>query len=144
MRRGMIFLATLAAVGLVWTAPMPVLADSVSVGVSTESFRLGINISSKPDLVVVPGTAVSHAPALPHNYCFHGERYYVCHEGVWFSSAHYNGPWMAIHVHQVPQPILAVPVTYYKVPPGHMKKGGQPAAGHHDKEHKKKKKKWDD
>jgi hypothetical protein len=29
-------------------------------------------------------------------------------------------------VEHVPQPILAVPVTYYKAPPGHWKKGGPP------------------
>jgi hypothetical protein len=40
-------------------------------------------------------------------------------------------------VEQVPQPVLAVPVAYYKVPPGHMKKGaGPPPWAGHGKGHK--------
>jgi hypothetical protein len=109
-------------------------ADSVSVGVSTDSFHLGIQIGSPPPLVVVPGTAVYHAPSVPHNYFLYGGRYYVLHEGIWYYSAGYNGPWVAIAIHQVPQPIVVVPVKYYKVPPGHINKRHH----HYHKDHKKK------
>ena len=33
--------------------------------------------------------------------------------------------WTFIGRQKVPQPVLAVPVTYYKIPPGHAKKMGE-------------------
>jgi hypothetical protein len=39
-----------------------------------------------------------------------------------------------IQIGQVPPPVLAVPVAYYKIPPGHLKKPGPPPwAGHGQK-----------
>jgi hypothetical protein len=110
----------------------PARADNVSIGVSTPSASFGLNIGSPPPLVAVPGLPVHHAPAVPHNYFVYGGYYYLFHEGTWFYSPYYNGPWASLVIHQVPRPILAVPVTYYKrVPPGHMKEGGPPDwAGH--------------
>lgn len=105
----------------------PARADNVSVGVSTPSVSFGLNIGSPPPLVAVPGLPVRHAPAVPHNYFVYGGYYYLFHEGTWFYSPYYNGPWYSLVIHQVPRPVLAVPVTYYKrVPPGHLKKGGPP------------------
>jgi hypothetical protein len=102
-------------------------ADNVSIGVNTPSVSFGLNIGAPPPLVAVPGLPVYHAPAVPQNYFVYGGYYYLFHEGAWFYSARYNGPWSSLVIHQVPRPILAVPVTYYKrVPPGHMKKGGPP------------------
>jgi hypothetical protein len=135
----------LAAVGLLEAGP--VRADSFSIGVQTDSLRLGVNIGERPPLAVVPGTPVYHAPSLPHNYFVYRQHYYLFHDGVWFSSVHYNGPWTAIALERVPQPILAVPMNYYKAPPGHWKKKHGPppwaqANGHGKKEHGKKK--WED
>ena len=119
---------TLALVGLVVAALTglllagPALADSLSVGVRTDSVSLGINIGSPPQFAVVPGTPVYHAPSVPHNYFFFGGQYYLFHNEVWFSAGYYNGTWTIIALERVPQPILAVPVNYYKVPPGHWKK----------------------
>lgn len=124
----------MGAVGEICTA-RTAHADSVSVGVSTDTFRMGVQIGSPPQMVVVPGTTVYHAPSVPHNYFRYGGRYYVLHEGAWYYSAGHNGPWTVLAVHQVPQPVIGVPVKYYKVPPGHMKK----ADHHHHKEHKKEK-----
>jgi len=105
----------------------PARADNVSIGVSTPSISFGLNIGSPPPLVAVPGLPVRHAPAVPHNYFVYGGYYYLFNEGTWFYSPYYNGPWSSLVIHQVPRPILAVPVTYYKrVPPGHLKKGGPP------------------
>jgi hypothetical protein len=105
----------------------PARADNVSIGVSTPSVSFGLNIGSPPPLMAVPGLPVRHAPAVPHNYFVYGGYYYLFNEGTWFYSPFYNGPWSSLVIHQVPRPILAVPVTYYKrVPPGHLKKGGPP------------------
>jgi hypothetical protein len=118
----------------------PALADSLSIGVQTDSLSLGINIGAPPQVVIVPGTPVYQAPSLPYNYFVYRHRYYLFHQGMWLSAAHYNGPWTVIALERVPQPILVVPVNYYKVPPGHWKqKHGPPpwahAKGHDKKEH---------
>jgi hypothetical protein len=136
---------SLAVVGLL---VRPARADNVSIGVSTPSVSFGLNVGSPPPLVTVPGLPVYHAPSVPHNYFVYGDYYYLFHEGTWFYSPHHNGPWFSLVIHQVPRPILAVPVTYYrKVPPGHLKKGGPPDWDKHGKgkgKHKKHKNKHDD
>jgi hypothetical protein len=52
----------------------------------------------------------------------YGGRYYSFHNGYWFHAGHYNGPWAHIKTERVPGPVIAVPVTYYRVPPGHAKR----------------------
>ena len=121
-------------------------ADTLSVGVRTDSLSLGINIGSPPPLVVVPGAPVSYAPSIDHNYFFYGGRYYLYHQEVWLSAGHHDGPWTVIALGKVPRPVLAVPVAYYKAPPGHWKKHGPPpwASSKEHGKHKHKKKKGDD
>lgn len=137
--------ATAMAVGLAILIAFagPAVADNVSIGISTPSVNLGLNIGSPPPLVVVSGTPVYHAPSVPHNYFFYSGYYYLFHEGTWFYSVHYNGPWAGLVIHQVPRPILTVPVSYYKVPPGHAKKLGPPPWAGRGKG-KAKHKKWKD
>lgn len=99
--------------------------------------HIGIQIGAPPQLVVVPGTPVYYAPALPHNYFYYGGQYYLFSNDTWYFAPTYNGPWAAIAVEFVPRPILAVPVPYYKAPPGHWKRHGPPpwapAWGHRKK-----------
>ena len=83
-------------------------------------------IQSPPQLVVVPGTPVYYAPGLNVNFFYYGGQYYTLHNNAWFVATAYNGPWAFMAVEYVPQPVLAVPVQYYKVPPGHWKKHGPP------------------
>jgi hypothetical protein len=90
-------------------------------------------VPAPPSLVVVPGTPVYYAPALPYNYFVYHGQYYVFHEGAWFRAKGHGGPWVFVAPHAVPRPVLAVPVAYYKVPPGHLKKGGPPHGGGHGK-----------
>lgn len=80
-----------------------------------------------PQLVVVPGSPVFYAPGARTNFFAYGGRYYTFHEGAWFVATSYGSPWVTIAPVKVPRPVLAVPVTYYKVPPGHAKK----KMGHH-------------
>lgn len=81
-------------------------------------------VASPPQLVVVPGTTVYHVPGASFNLFVHGGRYYSFHDGAWFHAGTHNGPWKVIAVKHVPQPVRAVPVTYYKIPPGQAKKMG--------------------
>ena len=114
--------------------PMPAYADSLSIGINIGSPPPPpplIVVAAPPQLVVVPGTPVYYAPSLGFNYFLYGGRYFTFHNGSWFFAGSYNGPWTFVAVEKVPQPVLAVPVAYYKIPPGHMKKGGPPDwAGH--------------
>ncbi len=116
--------------------PVPVQADSVSIGVNIVSPPPppppAYVVEAPPQLVVVPGTPVYYAPSLNVNFFAYGGRYYTHHKGAWFVATTYSGPWTFIAVERVPQPVFAVPVAYYKVKPGHMKKGGGPPpwAGH--------------
>ncbi len=143
MRRATFLLIGLMVATVCAVQARPALADSLSIGVQTDSLNLGINIGRPPQVVVVPGTPVYQAPSVPYNYFVYHDHYYLFHEGMWLSAVHYNGPWTVIALERVPQPILTVPVNYYKVPPGHWKeKHGPPpwaqANGHDKKEHGKK------
>ncbi|MBI2884296.1 MAG: hypothetical protein HYY11_10410 [Candidatus Methylomirabilis oxyfera] len=112
---------------------VPVLADNFSIGINVGvPSPPPIALVTPPPLVVVPGTPVYYAPSLSVNFFSYGRRYYTHHNGAWFTAANASGPWTFIGVKQVPRPVLAVPVSYYKVRPGHMKKGGGPPswAGH--------------
>jgi hypothetical protein len=85
-------------------------------------------VTAPPQLVVVPGSPVSYAPGASINFFAYGGRYYSFHEGAWFVATPHGGPWVTISPGRVPQPVLAVPVAYYKVPPGHAKNMGQDGA----------------
>jgi hypothetical protein len=126
MRRRMLVLVLAANAVVTGFTGEATRAQNVSVGISTPSVNFGLNLGAPPPLVAVPGVPVYHAPSVPDNYFVYGGYSYLFHGGTWFYSARYNGPWASLVIHQVPRPILAVPVTYYKHPPGHWKKHGPP------------------
>ena len=137
MRRRVILASIYGIVATALLLPGLARADSLSIGVETDSMHLGLHIGNPPPLVVVPGTPVYSAPNLPYNYFVYRKHYYLFHEGMWLTSKHHDGPWIVIAVGQVPRPILAVPVDYYKDRPNHWKKHGPPPwaeAKGHDKE----------
>ena len=109
---------------------MPAHADSLSIGINIGSPPPppppAIVVAAPPQFVVVPGSPVQYAPGLSVNYFVYGGQHFTFHNGSWFFAASYGGPWTFVAVERVPQPILAVPVTYYKIPPGHLKKSGPP------------------
>src|SRR5690348_16955544 len=79
-------------------------------------------VVAPPHLVVVPGSPVFYAPGVEMNFFAYGGRYYSFHQGSWFVAPRPGAPWVAVAPSRVPQPVLAVPVAYYKIPPGHAKK----------------------
>ena len=97
------------------------LASSAGVGQAQVSVNVGINLPAPPSFVIVPGTPVAYAPAVPANYFFYGGQYYVFTGGVWYTGPWYNGPWVVVAPEYIPLPILSVPVRYYKAPPPHWK-----------------------
>jgi len=80
-----------------------------------------IIVAAPPRVVVVPGSPVSYAPDANVNLFVYGGRYYTFHEGAWFVGPKHSGPWTFIAVERVPRPVMAVPVKYYRVAPGHDK-----------------------
>ena len=129
---------TACALGLV----LPVLAAAqinIGINIGTPPPPPPIVVTAPPQLVVIPGTTVSYAPAMPYNYFFYGGRYYVFHEGIWFYGPAHHGPWTFIAVEKVPKPLLRVPVAYYKVPPGHRREADRHPWKDHHREHKHKK-----
>jgi hypothetical protein len=129
-----------AATGLP-TGTLPAGADSISIGVNIGSPPpppvvvtappQPVVVTAPPQLVVVPGTPVLYAPDVDVSYFAYGGRHYTYQGDVWFVASTYRGPWMLIAVERVPKPVLAVPVTYHKVPPGHAKRHGGHRKGKH-------------
>jgi hypothetical protein len=69
------------------------------------SFNL--QLSAPPAVVMVPGTPVSMAPAVPYPYYVYDGHYYLFVNGQWYVAPSYNGPWIRIAVHRLPGPIRA-------------------------------------
>ncbi len=111
MVRWMILGGLVAVALLGWAGP----------GQAQVSVSIGITLPAPPSLVIIPGTPVAYAPALPANYFFYGGHYYVFTNDVWHIGPTYNGPWAVVAPAYVPAPILAVPVRYYRKPPPHWK-----------------------
>ena len=81
-----------------------------------------IVVAAPPALVVVPGVpVVQYAPSMHVDLFVHDKHWYYPHGGYWYVGPSYRGPWKPIAFAKLPHPIVAVPVQYYKVPPGHLK-----------------------
>jgi len=116
-------LAILFAGGLL--APSPAYAD-VNVGINVAR-PPALVVASPPHLMAVPGSPVFYAPGANYNLFAYGGRYYSVHGATWFVAASPGSSWSIIATNRVPQPVLAVPATHYKIPPGQAKKmGAQP------------------
>ncbi len=84
---------------------------------------IGIHLPAAPKLVVVPEVrSVRYAPTAPANLFVYHDQYWAFTNGIWYVSSHHSGPWLAVAPQWVPQPVLRVPVRYYRVPPGQWKK----------------------
>jgi hypothetical protein len=116
----------------------PPAAAQVSVNINLGPPPPPIVVAAPPPLIVVPGLpVVQYAPSLPVDVFFHERRWYYPHGGYWYVGPSYKGPWAPIGFAQLPRAIVAVPVKYYKVPPGHLKhqgRGGHGKGKHKDKD----------
>jgi WXXGXW repeat (2 copies) len=123
-------------------AAMPVITTPATASDVKINIGLGVPpmlLTAPPPLVVVPGTPVYYAPDVQGNLFVYKGRYYTVANGVWSRAPAYNGPWAVIQIGQVPPPVLSVPVEYYKIPPGQLKKKGPPpGAGQGHGKHPKK------
>src|SRR6266849_10778423 len=103
-------------------APAPAHAD-VNIGINVAP-PPALVVASPPRLAAVPGSPVFYGPSANFNVFIYGGRYYSLHGGTWFVAASPGSSWSIIATNRVPQPVLAVPATYYKIPPGQAKKIG--------------------
>lgn len=83
-------------------------------------------VVAAPRVIVIPGSPVYYAPGVNFNMFVYDGRYYSFHHGVWFRARRHSGPWKVVDLREVPRPVRGVPVKYYRVPPGHMKRVGGP------------------
>jgi hypothetical protein len=113
---GAVFLT--AAAGALVVEPARAADVRINIGIPAPA----IVIQAPPRLVLVPGTPVFYAPEVEYNYFVYGDHHYIVRDGRWFIARTHRGPWRLVAVERVPRPIVAVPVTYYRVPPGHAKK----------------------
>lgn len=75
-------------------------------------------VNAAPHLVLVPGSRVRYAPDLDFNLLAYGGRYYRLHDGAWLVAASYRGPWVPVTPDRIPHAVRAVPVAYFRIPPG--------------------------
>ena len=103
-----------AVIGLVLAVALTGAAQPSQAAVNV---NIGINLGAPPSLVTIPGTPVAYAPAAPGNVFFYGGGYWVFANNVWYSGPTYRGPWAVVEPAYLPQPILTIPVRYYRAPP---------------------------
>ncbi len=106
----------------------------VGIGIRRENVSIGINLSTYPQLVAIPGYPVYYAPRLPMNFFFYDGMYWVFVDDNWYESTWYNGPWWLVEPDFVPVFILRIPVRYYRHPPAFFR-GWRPNAPPHWGEH---------
>jgi hypothetical protein len=85
---------------------------------------IGINIpayefAEPPSLVVIPGSYVYFVPDVDLDVLFYHGFWYRPHEGRWFRSRAYNGPWGFVAHSRVPGALIELPREYRHIPPGH-------------------------
>jgi hypothetical protein len=83
--------------------------------------HIGINLPGPPALVAIPSSPVVYAPSVNANYFFYSGQYYVFANEAWHVGPGYNGPWAVVAPEFIPRPLLAVPVSYYRVAPPHWR-----------------------
>jgi len=116
---------------------VPIVALLIAAGLTLPATARGqvsvnVNIGQPPPVVVaqpvlvpVQASRVYYAPSYGADLFLYDGRYYTVRDDQWFYASRLNTPWVTIAIGKVPRQILAVPVAYYRVPPGHLKhKGG--------------------
>jgi hypothetical protein len=112
---------------------VPIVAMLITAGLALPApahSQVSVNVSigqpppvvvAQPVFVPVHASPVYYAPSYGADLFLYDGRYYTVRDDQWFSAARINTPWVAIAIGKVPKQIIAVPVAYYRVPPGHLK-----------------------
>jgi hypothetical protein len=118
MRRSQV-VAGLVGLGAIVAVAAPGAAEvNVNINIGAPPLPPPIVIPEPPPMIVVPRTVdVYYAPSVAYDFFYYGGHYYTFHENGWFWSASVHGPWWHVQLGNVPRPVLAVPIAYYKVRP---------------------------
>jgi hypothetical protein len=120
-KRYLMIAMSMALVQGCYTAPPYQPSSHVAVGVGYPGVNIGINFSTYPDLVRIPGYPVYYDPRVDSNYFFYDGLYWVLLGDNWYASSWYNGPWDRVGYYDVPAYVLRVPVRYYRQPPTYFR-----------------------
>ena len=101
------------------------IAASLAVAAPARSqVNVQLNIGQPPPVIVAQPVLVP-VSSYGSDLFFYEGRYYTVRDDRWYSSARLNSPWVAISIGKVPRAVVAVPIAYYRVPPGHLKHEGR-------------------
>jgi|SRR5579871_207102 len=90
-----------------------------------------VALPAAPQFTVVPEQPpVAYAPGVTFNLFSYGGQYFTFHDGAWFWARTYGEPWVYVPRERVPAPVLGIPVRYYRIPPGQLKKRYRRGEGH--------------
>jgi hypothetical protein len=93
-------------------APVPALSEvSVNINIGPPP----VVVEQPPELIVVPRTMVYYAPGVSAELFFYRGRWWTRHDGRWFRSGSYKGPWVVVGPRYVPAEIVRVPGDYRKI-----------------------------
>lgn len=88
--------------------------------IQRDQVKADVSYVGKPEFVSIPGTPVTYATNTPNDVLRVGDVYYLCLQGVWFTSRAPTGPWQAAD--RIPEEIYSIPesspkynVTYVRV-----------------------------
>jgi hypothetical protein len=94
---------------------------TTSGGVHSDSPQVqasvSLQLSNRPRLRLIPGFSVYYGPDLPNGYYFFGSHYWVFEHDAWHRARFYNGPWIRMPDHRVPDRLWRLPPPYR--PPQH-------------------------
>jgi hypothetical protein len=66
-----------------------------------------VTYNGKPEFKAIPGTSLEYATNTPDKVIKAGGAYYLCLQGVWFTSPYPDGPWLTAKT--VPKEIYSIP-----------------------------------
>ncbi|MBV9248797.1 MAG: hypothetical protein JO227_06065, partial [Acetobacteraceae bacterium] len=75
--------------------------------VQKNAAKLTVVYAGPPQFKPIPGTSMTYAVNTAFDVIETGGRYYVCYQGVWFTGASPNGPWVLAE--SVPEVIYTIP-----------------------------------
>jgi hypothetical protein len=77
-----------------------------------------IVVETEPRVVLIPGTEVYYAPDVAANIYVVGGLWYYFHDGHWFHSRSYRGPWAFTEERRLPSGLRRLPPGFRNHPPG--------------------------
>ena len=80
----------------------PAVNASAAVGVYSSGSGISFVINSEPSFVYLRTQGFSVSIGSPYEIIYYGNRYYLYHDGRWYRSYSYRGPWFLIRNDRIP------------------------------------------